>query len=62
MGPGCIGDDDPVFVLWDDAGKVAIFLALCVVVHFYDCAHPTELIVKIFNYSLVAQLLITKRK
>ena len=44
LDPGFVGDDDPVFVLRDDAGEVAIFLALRVVVRFDDGAHSAELI------------------
>ena len=49
MDPGCVGDDDPVFILRDDAGKVAIFLALRVVVRFDDCAHSAELIFELVD-------------
>ncbi len=44
-----MGDDDPVFILRDDAGKVAIFLALRVVVRFDDCAHSAELIFELVD-------------
>ena len=40
---------DLVFFLRDDAGKVAIFLALRVVVHFDDHAHSAKLIFELVD-------------
>ena len=42
--PGFVGNDDPVFVLRNDAGEVAVFLALSVVVRLDDGAHSAEFI------------------
>ena len=49
MDPGWIGDHDPVFCLWDDAGEVAIFLAARVMVCLDESTHSAKLIFKLVD-------------
>ncbi len=49
MEPGRIGDHNPVFCLWDDAGKVAIFLAARVMVCLDESTHSAELIFELVD-------------
>ena len=46
MGPGVVSYDCPVFLVQDDACKVAIFLAFHVLVCLYYCIDATELVFK----------------
>ncbi len=47
--PTLVSNHNPVLVLWNDAGKVAIFLSLGEVVGFDDSAHAAELIFKVVD-------------
>ena len=49
MSPCHIANDESVFQLGDRAGKVAVLLALIVMVGFCDHEYPTELIFKLVD-------------
>jgi len=47
--PHVVGNDHPVLILWDDACKIAVALALVKVVGLQDCEYPLNFILKVVN-------------
>jgi hypothetical protein len=47
--PRVVGDDHPVLVLWDDACKIAVALALVEMVGLQDREYPPEFILEVVD-------------
>jgi hypothetical protein len=47
--PRVVGDDHPVLVLWDDACKIAVALALIEMVGLQDRKYPPDFILEVVD-------------